>query len=460
MGARRITFLVAAALVGRLVAAGEPPQVAAPPAKPYFPFPELPTVLWFEDFEDRADFFTYGGKAEIPKPEKADPTRNIPADNRPVPPEVKALPPDGNGGSMNQVNVIGSIQKWSMLKINLSATRLKIPGGFKPADLMIHFLCWAEDAGEIAVGFASNEGLHEVARPVPLAKAWVPVSVRISELAGRDGRVKQEEIFNELTLTFRPRTAKGFQRVFVDNMFVTNSVTRVADILPMLEAAHKRAIEREKVAARDGFSYSESSAELLHAAVKSADKRKRKPKTVLVLAPHRGDGPEMIKALSAASAKAKIAFAFVPAAAPDDTPVGGLDDMRMLFRYNNDKNDPEFVLLALSYADAHAPGKAGESVRVLIDRVLDAGCIPLVSVPPSAADSALALDKKLEEFNAAVSGVCAMKGVTLIECSSALKGVNAALSDGELSAAGLAGLSNVCVQALRHLDLNFMGRKQ
>ena len=449
----KLFICVTLALLALRVSCGEP-AVAPAGGKPKPPFPEIPSIIWFEDFENAKAILNYG---HIDGQPKQDPAKPAPAV---VPPEIKAIPPEGNTASMDVANVVGSVQKWSVAGIQIGATGLKIPSDYKVNDLALHFEIWAEEQGEVAVQCTSKDGLREGQKPVPTIKAWAPITIRFSELGGRDGKIKPDDTFTDMKIIFRPKLSKAFVKAHIDNVMITSGTNKLSEILPMIEMARKRAKEIEKVAARDGFSYTEQSADILRTALK-ADKHERRTKTVLVVAPRRGDGPDFLKALNAATTKNRLnGYTFIPAVAPDESPVGGLEDGRMLFRYNIDKSDCEFVLLALSYADARMPGKAGESARIMIDRVIEAGCIPVVSVPPPLENAALADKAKIEDFMKSVSGVCAMKGVTMIECSSALKNVTGPLNENELSAAALTNLAGVCVQAIKHLDAHLLGRKQ
>jgi hypothetical protein len=451
---RALPYVTAAAgllLASCALRAGTPaPPVPPEPPSTWRPYPQLPSVLWHEDFDGDTSLVKYGKVEAVP----ADADKP-PADPR-LPLQSRLPLADGKGLLMGEVGIIGTTQRWEKADLGLSNTRLKLPGGHKINDLGLYCVCWAEEAGTLMLVLPTKDGRIEASRPVPTAKTWTAVSFRLSDLGGRGGRLTPDDNLTEMGFMFRPRDATAFRKVYIDNIVVTLGVPKPADVVPLLGAARKRAQEFERTTAKDGFSCTPAHVDALRTAAKAA-KQRRKPKCVLVVPPRPEDGAALVKDLTAAATAAKLSgFTFVLAAAPDESPVGGLDDMRTLLPADLDRVQPQFVLLALSYADVRSGARPADSLRIVLDRTLAFGSLPLVSVPPLFADAPER--QKLEQTVANINAFCVHKGAPLIEAATVLKGVPGPLDKGELGSAGLTALTAVWVSALKHLDAQLSAR--
>jgi len=445
----------------------QPPAV---PEKPFVLFPELPAVLWFEDFENGSGLAELGKVEDAPANGQAGaqvgapaaapniPAKTPAAKEPNVPPNVPVgalvAPGDGSGKAymFGAVSVIGSTRPGAWARLNFGLTKIKIPGVHKLGQIAVHFSVWAEDAGELQV----SSGGKPIGRlSIPTAKKWTPLTVHFNDLA----RTAPNDAVNDVHMLYIARTAVTSQKVCLDDVLVAAGTAKPAEVMPLIQALRKRQKDIEKTTAKDGFVFSPLNVDALRNAL-AASGRRRSGKSIIVMAPRSGDGRGLVKALNDAAAKGKLTgYTFVPAVAPDNSPVGGLADMRMLARYNMEKVSSQFMLLVVGYNDARAPGRVDESVRVVLERVVAAGCIPIVSLPPLVPALSSTDKTKLESFENAVGKVCATRGVTVIEAASALKDVAAPLKDGELNEAGLAGVAKVSVDAVRHLDTYLLTRR-
>lgn len=412
-----------------------------PTGIPWRPFPELPSLLWVQDFDHDLTGISKSQLVEAPKSAEPEPVKGKAPSPAAAPAPAKAPVASGSAMAFTEAQLAGTIEKVSVCSISLSATKLKFPDGQKTPGIFFYAQFWTEVAGEMTITLTTKDGPREEKRPLAAAKSWTPVTVRLSEFAGRGGRMKDTDLVTEIRFLFRPNTATTFQKAYVDNLIVTSGAKTIDEVLPFVDRALKKAHEMDRSAANDGFTYSESAADLLRTALKS-DKNKRKNRSVLVFEPGRRE-PALCKALTTVASKAQFSGKFLPAGSPDQSAVGGLSDMRMLFRYNNASLESEFVLIPLSAVDARKGDS--ESVKVLIDRALAAGCIPVVCLP-FVTDSEKA---QTESFANAVRTLCSSKGVTYVE-----KPATAKDSPREPDSEAL-----LYAKALKHLEVHFLRRK-
>jgi hypothetical protein len=337
----------------------------------------------------------------------------------------------------------------SAAKLNLAQAKVRAPAGLRPSQIMLHFTVYAEDAGDLQITF---DGKHNARSNIGTAKKWTPVTIPFSEMT----KLQASDVVTDIQFLLVPRFGSEYVKVYIDDILITNGVTKPAATLALARAARKHIKDLERTAAKDGFTFLPQNQEMLRAAIASRA-RMNKARTVLVVGPRPASTAALAKALTAAAAKARLdGYKFTAAEAPDKSEVGGLGDMRRLLKYLLQKTLPQFVLLAPSYADAKGAGVPAESMRVVIERALAAGCIPLVSLPPLVKDLPQGDKPKIEGFENAVSNAWLPKGVTLVEASSVLNDGPAALQDGELSQAGLEGVANVSVAAIKHLETNLL----
>ncbi|MCY3020579.1 MAG: hypothetical protein NTW87_16285 [Planctomycetota bacterium] len=478
MSAKLSLLICAALLYGSMPAlrAGEPPPPPPPPPeKPWFPFPELPTVLWFEDFENGAGALTLGKLDDAPanvvgaagaaaggaaNPGGVPAKAGGPAGNAGGAPANPAGAAGGTGvGSgkaylLSEVSFTNTERKGAWAKIELSRTKVKIPGGNKPAAIQFHFLIWAEEAGNLQITLPGKEKSMTLEN-VAAAKKWLPISFTLGAFI----HIKPtDNPVSDVELLFIPRMSKTYQKVYIDDILITNGVAKLATLMPAVQMAQKRIKEIERTVAKDGFGFSPQNQETLKALLTSS--HRRRAKSVLVVGPRPADGAALAKALNAAATKAKLAgYTFTAAEAPDKSAAGGLDDMRALLKCMIEKNSPQFVLLAPSYRDIKGGGVPADSLRIVIERTMAAGCVPLVVLPPVVAAVSQGDKPRIEGFANAVNNTFGARGIPLMDPSVALKAAAAPLTDGELNEAGLEGVATVAVAALKHLDTYVISRK-
>ncbi|HEY3324773.1 MAG TPA: hypothetical protein VGP72_30250 [Planctomycetota bacterium] len=424
----------------------------APPEPPstWRPYPQLQSVLWDENFNGDTSFVKAGTVSSIPDAPKAGPDPHVPA--------VSSAPPlaDGKAMLLAEANVSGTMLKWEKGDIGLANTKLKLPGGHRISDLAIFCVCWAEEPGDLTLAFPGEKAPKETPKQHVLAKTWTPVTFRLSDVGGRGGHLEQTDNLTELSFMFRPHDATAFRKVYIDNVVVTVGVHKWADVLPLLTMARKKTQEMERTTATDGFVCTSNYIEALRSALKTARSRV-KPKSVLVVPPRPEDGATLVKHLTAAATAGKLAgYSFVAATAPDDQPVGGLADMRTLLPSILERVQPQFVLLSLSYADLRSGARPDESLRLIMDRTLAVGSIPIVGAPPLTAD--LPDRPALEQSVNNIKTFCASKGAPLVEAGVMLKGVTGPFDKGELSSAGLNAVAVVWVSVLKHLEAQLLAR--
>lgn len=414
------------------LSAGEEP--APPPEKPWRPYPELPDVLFYEDFEG-AETITEKGKNHA---------------EAPAAPGAHCWELGEHEWAKNEKVV------WAVLPIN--KTKLKVPGGINPNQIWVQANFWTDETGDAVFKFKHSGGEYEDTQRALKEKTWVSVVMRFNDLHNKNARPEAEQVATVFEILFRPRDRKKLPKVYIDDVVITTNGVKPADILPRAMGARKLVLELTRSIARDGFTYSPHSQEMLKTTLKAAGPRK-KPKSAVVLASKPGDADELVKDMSAAAGKLKaIGFTFNAAAAPDG-PAGGLDDMRQMLPYSLAKDNAEYAVLALGVSDATKPGRPSESVRVVLERTLAAGSIPIVILAPLAPAQEKTEKAKVEGFNNALINVCLQMGVTMIDPNLANKSAPAAYEKNELNAAGLEAVANIAALTVKHIDANLFAKK-
>ncbi|HYG76432.1 MAG TPA: hypothetical protein VEK08_15610 [Planctomycetota bacterium] len=426
--------LLATFLIGTALQAGEePPPANEPPSKPWRPFQDLPEVLWYEDFDTETKNYAPGKWTE-----------GAPA----LTGHCMELGVHPHARNEKVVYVEG--------KVN---SPLKMPGGLNPTTIFIQFMVWVEDSGDFRFKVRHASGEYEEKIPITKEKQWTPFTCRFSDLRAKGNRVEPDHITRSFEILFKPRDPKAYKKAYIDDLVITTGV-RPPEVLGRLMAARKAIVDVTKVPSKDGFSFSVHAQDQLKTIVKGNKGKPRKPKSVLVMGARETETDELIKALNAAAPKIKATgFQFVPCSGPDELPAYGLDDMRTLLPFALQKDNPEVVLLMLSAADAFRPGRASESVKVILERTLEAGAIPIVCLPASAAT----LDKKdkpkVDGFITSVGNVCLQLGVPFVDSNVAIKGAQNPFDKIELSSAGLESVGGIAAQVLKHLDAYLFARK-
>jgi len=418
-----------------LSAGEEPPLKAEPPGKPWRPYPELPDVLWYEDFETDSKLYGAG--------------------------KIIEGAPAYSGKCMELgAHEHAKHEKLVWLEGKVNSTPLKIPGGLNPNAIFIQFMVWLEDSGEVRIKFKHAAGEYEEKVPVSKEKQWTPVICRFSDMRTKNGRPEAEHIAKSFEILFKPRDVKAYHKAYVDDIVITSTV-RPPEILGALMSVRKAVVDLTKLPSKDGYAYSVQSQEVLKAIVKANKAKPRKPKSVLVMGARETDTQDLIKGLSAAAPKIKaMGFQFTPSAAPDESPAYGLEDMRTLLPSALLKENPEVVFLMLSAADALRPGRPSESVRVILERTLESGAIPVVCLPASAASLDKKEKPKVDGFINSVTSLCLQMSVPYIDAGVAIKSAQSPFEKIELSASGVESVATIAAQVFKHLDAFLFARKQ
>lgn len=366
-------FLALSALLGALCAGEE---------KPFRPIPELPDVLYYEGFETAVVTWKKGkvvtwrkGKVEAApgQPEGVE-APGMPDGSH----SFKLDPGDWNGAQAD--NWVYSYGEFPF----------RFPGGLDPAEISMQFMFWADDPGlELNFKLKSAEGDFEKKTHPPKAKAWTAISLHLNDFTKDNKRPSKIWQFKAIEVSFKPKDKTKTPAVFIDDFIVTYG-SRPADVVGRAAVIFSKVAVMSRSLERDGFTYGPLIQDGLKTAVKAL-KKPKKPRTVLVVGAQTSDTAELVKSLTAEMAKQKApGFTFIPATTPDGLPLSGFDDMRTLLSYNAQKNEAEMALLVLGTADMNKPGRQTESMRVVLERLLEAGCVPILCAPSSGGGSAAA----------------------------------------------------------------------
>jgi hypothetical protein len=382
---------------------------------PWRPYPESPEILFFESFEAQGTGSPSKGSVS----------------------EEQANPP-----GKKSIKMVTSYN--SSMTCTLSFGRARFPETMNPNQVYLQFYIYSTDTGKLTVKFGTSKGDMSETLQIAKKKEWHPVLMKIADarLTGNKP-APPEYAVSSVTITHAPRGTEA-PTTYVDDICVTAGV-KPADVMGRISAAQGRIAEVTRTNTKDGFNYTAAGNDLLKAALKTANKR-RKSKSVLIMGAKPGDGQEVIKALTAAAPKAKASgFSFVPASSPDNSPVGGLDDMRTLLPYNLAKSEAEFVLLMFSNSDMSGKGRMSDYVKACMDRVLEAGAIPILCTPPPGG--------KADNFIGGLIHFCNDLGVPWVDTATVTKPVTGGVdANGALSAAGLDAVAVTAMAALKHTD--------
>lgn len=393
-------------------------------------FPEMPAVLYYEGFETSAPTWKNGKVDEATV-------------QHPGNPHSYKL---GDKKGSNEKTVIGTAE-----------FPAKLPAGLDASDVHISFMLWTDEPGELSLKF--KDGDFEEKPRIPKLKAWVPVTLRLSDTSKDKKRPPKDASFRAVELTLKPKDKKAAS-VFVDDFIITNGA-RPADVLRQVVALEARRGAVIRSADKDGFTFSPQIQESLQSTLKRCGAGK-KPKTVLVVASRPKEAEDLIKDLSASAGKTKLAgFSFVAGTAPDGAPLCGLDDMRMLLPYSTRRTEAEMALLVLGQADTLKPGgRPGDAARAVLERTLEAGCVPILCLPPLAQNPPKGQKAKPDAFVNAVSNACVELAVPWVDEGFCGKGAAKAAAKREAAAADPEdGLAALAAQAIKHVDANVFGRK-
>jgi len=398
------------------------------PQPRWYPFPKLPAVLWFDDYEEESHLGSGGQVAETPdKPG----SKSYQLGKRPV--------------MYNNQRMDASVAT-----LPFGTTRLSVPGGLKPTQLIFRFNVWAEEVGSIRLKVATKRSSKDVRGTKVPAKKWTPISFRLSEVKD----MKPEDVLQNVEVFYLPGVGTQFRKVYLDDVMILNGVKKPEALLPILEQYRAQMKQQERDQEKDGFTFRLRALHPLKEAVKGS---RRKRRSVLVFPPRAEDGATLQQAFKTGASKTKLyGHTFQLAESPDGQ-AGGLEDARTLLPYNLDKHQSEFVIIMFSYKDMKTPGCAPEVVQVAIERALQVGCIPVIVMPPllnSAPGRA-----NVEDFVKKAGTLARTKGVVVIEASSLLAKISDALVKEELGPKGLEATAAVVCEALKCLNLHVLGRR-
>ncbi|MGD0088519.1 MAG: hypothetical protein ABSE73_01235 [Planctomycetota bacterium] len=403
-----------------------PPRLwAGGEEKAYRQFPEFPDVLYYEGFETSAKTWKKGTL------------------------EDKIIQGPANPHSL-KLEQEDANEKRSAAILE---PPLKVPGGLEPNEIYVQFMVYVDEPGELQVMF--KDGDFDDKPRLPKTKAWVPVTLRMHDFShGGKERIKKEHSFSAIHLYFRPKDRTKWASVYIDDFVITYRTPPTPALLyQVMQSMSKQSLLIRSLE-REGFTFNPQIQDAMKSMLKSV-KKVRKPKTVLVVGAQPQDTEELVKGLKLKAAD----FTFLGASAPDGTPLGGLEDMRTLLPYNTIKNEPGMALLMLSYADTVRPGRPGDGVRALLERTLEAGCVPILCLPPS--HDGLNGDEKgkLNGFINNVSNTCTALGLPLLDEGFGLKEVKNAFNGKDLAAPGMEKFTELATTTIKHLDMLVFGKK-
>jgi hypothetical protein len=418
---------VLAPVVRAAAPTGDDPPVKKDPPKPWRPYKDVPEVLFFDSFEGEGPGIWTNGSVQD-KVVQAPGTHSL----KMVVNEEKdqSLQAEGNLG-------------------NLGAFRL--PGGLRVTDIKFQFMIWAENVGKVTTYFGDDKFMYQQVTSISKAQTWTTVTMDLAEFSFGHATIKESTVLTKLKIVFVPQHAKP-GTAYIDDVVISNAVKPV-ELLPRVLAIEAKRAEVLRMSSRDGFSFNYLGQELLQNAIKSFRARK-KAKTVLVIASRPEDAETYKAALTAAQTKVRGAdFRFVFAEAPDGSPVCGLNDMHTLLQYNLQKSEAELAFLILgpsSVADGFTPGS--ETVRVIQERALESGVVPVVCAVPPNITSVQKDRTNLDRLYSAVLTASKQTGAPWVDMGFAYKDNAAAIEKGDLSAVGVANLAELAIKALKHVD--------
>ncbi len=409
------------------------PPVKKDPPKPWRPYKEIPEVLYFESFEGEGPGIWNIGTIQD---------------------KVVQTP----GSHALKLAAFEEKEQSTRGEANISGLGpFHLMGGLRPSDVKLQFMIWAEATGKVVTSMGDDKGWFSETTSVGKAQTWTTISMDLAELYNGHQIMRETGVLNQIRVAFKPNTPKQ-TAVYIDEFVIINGL-RPPEVLPRLLAVENKRSEVFRMAPRDGYSFNYIGQEALQNAIKSP-RGKRKAKTVLVLASRTEDVEPLKAALTAAQTKAKSEFRFVFAEAPDGSPVTGLEDMHTLLQYNLQKSEAEMALLVLGHsdvADGVTPGS--ETIRVIQERALESGVIPIVCNAPPGMTSIAKDRTNLDRLYSAAATASRQTGAPWVDIAFAYKDNAAALDKGELSAIGLANLADLAVKSLRHMEVFVFGRK-
>lgn len=407
--------------------AQDAPVPAGPTGPPWRPIPELPNLLWFTEFDETPDVVKKlyeKGTIKKGKP-------NVENDSM--------MSPGSAWGNNKEVEFF----------IKINTTPARFPDKMNPNQIFIQFSIWTNEVGKVEVWVRSGvEVLDNLT--VPKTETWCPLKIALGTLANKADRIKPDSLVSEIHLKFKPnRAGDKLPEVYFDKILVTlGPPERMA---MMLQAWQAKMGKISKSLATDGFCYDDKTHTTLQKLTLQAGRRG----PALVFLPTAGGNGDLAAQWNAAAATEKLrGVKFEVAQDPRKMPLVGLDEFRAFLPYLL-KTDAQAAMFVVTKEDGNRLGKDVDSLRVLLDRVLSARCIPLLCLP--AADDT---DKNLAEFLKSAAKLCDDLGVPYADQGFAFKSVPAAYAGGKLTAEGEKALCGLLVASYKHVQdaLNPKGR--
>ena len=419
---RRLLFLgLGLSALPGLIQAGVP----GGEEKPYRQYPELPDVLYYEGFETAAVTWK-GGTVD----------------------STIVQAPGNHSYKLDKVK-----KDKDEVCTASGGVPVKFPAGMEPNEIHIQFTLWTDEPGELSVKL--KEGDFEAKPHSFKTRFWCPVAMRVSDFIKDKKRPPKDASFTGVELTYKPRVNDKTASVFIDDFIITYR-TPPANLLPAMAALEAKRAALIRSIARDGFTFSPEIKEAMQIVFKRLPAARR-VKTVLIAGSTPADTEELAKSVKASAAKLKVyGLNFVAAAAPDGSPLGGLDDMRTLLSYSVRKSEAEMALLMLSNADSQKPGRPSEGVKAVLERTLEANCVPVLCLPPSEEGNEKG---KLNSFINSLNNTCIELRVPCMDEGFGLKDAKDALKGKDLAGPGLEKFAEVAAQAIKYMEATASGRK-
>lgn len=414
-------------------------DVFGPKAPPWRPIPEVPAILWYTELDE--------------SPEEAQRLfRNgdiVSGD---------ALRPDGAGDGMpagppwqkDRYMVMRKMPRSRdetrrvSFTIDLVKTRVRVPDGkFDPKNVFLRFCVWASEPGEVTV--MVRAGTKVTARlKVPRPRQWSPLRVSFGSLEGADNRMRPDALTQEIRITFEPSGGgKDLPVACIDKVMICASIPP-DDAAMMLTAWHARMSRLQRNLANDGFAYSQQT----HVAMRKLVLKNRHRGPVLVFQSSPCADENLATRIGNAAREAHLRTgAFEMARDPRTALMTKLEDFRAFVPYLVSRRDPRAVMVLLSKEDARLDGGEPMHLRVILERLLAVNCLPLIGLPAAGGS-----DRKLIEYNQAVTRLCEELNVPHADQGFALKGVTLPFAKAALTAEGLKSLSVFLVGAYQHLQ--------
>jgi lysophospholipase L1-like esterase len=418
-------------------AAAEPAPPPEAPKPPFRPYPQLPPVLWYDDFSEKWSYYT-----------EAKPT-DVNPDLR-----QKGNPCLEMGPAWDKNNKV----QWIVVKPQ--TMNVKFPNGDKPQAVAVFFNVWIEETGEIKLKCVHKGGDYEDKIAVSKEKEWYPLTFKLGDMRNKASHAEPEHIIERMEIIYTPREKKEYKKVYIDDLLITTGLPKPQMVLPIVQKFRHEIVEMTKSYDADGYTFNAHSRERMKDIVKAGGRRKRN-KTVTVFGPRPGDAAELAKGLASAAGKLKLnVYTFANGDIPDLGPTTGLEDARAFVASNVARSESDVVLLLLSASDAKLPGRPSEHVRLFVERAIEHGAIPIVCLPPEIPGLADKEKKDLDGFNNAVTNLCDNVGAPILNTTMALKSVPAAFDGTNLNAAGLEAVANLAATAIKHIDTQVLSAKR